>query len=395
MGEVYFKTRDKEVATIAARNALTKVSNGMTVKVIDASADVEVTLGGWALYKYINNAWVLMKTERTASVSSTTEVKQIVNSQVAANNIPMDDNIFDVYIMDMSEPSNPMVKSVLKNLPDRTADYVVSNGVISISNAEFNGHFLSYSYLHGTISQQLNSVLAAKFDKTGGIISGSIIPDVDEAYDLGSPTKKFKELHLSGNTIFLGSIALKTNSNGTFGIINPETNQAVSIAAEDNGDIVNYLTEADITQAMRDKINYLSVTGNVDLDNMKSRLEQLAAAVVLVGEWSGVGGVLPTSTKAGQSWIVTTDVTVGGVEFNAGDRVIALVDNASTTTVTDNWHKADYTDKVGSVNGKIGTVVIDKEDVGLGNVDNTADLDKPISLAVQAELDAIVSIGTY
>lgn len=40
-----------------------------------------------------------------------------------------------------------------------------------------------------------------------------------------------------------------------------------------------------------------------------------------------------------------------------------------------------------SVNGKIGLVVINKVDIGLPNVDNTSDLDKPISTATQEALD--------
>lgn len=44
---------------------------------------------------------------------------------------------------------------------------------------------------------------------------------------------------------------------------------------------------------------------------------------------------------------------------------------------------------VDSVAGKIGLVTLDKYDVGLGNVDNTADLDKPISTATQVAINAI------
>ena len=40
-----------------------------------------------------------------------------------------------------------------------------------------------------------------------------------------------------------------------------------------------------------------------------------------------------------------------------------------------------------SINGKTGAVTINKSDVGLGNVDNTSDADKPISTAVQEALD--------
>ncbi|UVG35003.1 minor tail protein [Gordonia phage ViaConlectus] len=48
------------------------------------------------------------------------------------------------------------------------------------------------------------------------------------------------------------------------------------------------------------------------------------------------------------------------------------------------------TDAVSSVNGYNGIVVLGKGDVGLGNADNTADLDKPISNAVAAALDGKV-----
>lgn len=43
---------------------------------------------------------------------------------------------------------------------------------------------------------------------------------------------------------------------------------------------------------------------------------------------------------------------------------------------------------VDSVNGETGVVVLDKTDIGLSNVDNTSDADKPISTATQTALDA-------
>jgi hypothetical protein len=43
--------------------------------------------------------------------------------------------------------------------------------------------------------------------------------------------------------------------------------------------------------------------------------------------------------------------------------------------------------RVSSVNGQTGHVVLAKADLGLGNVDNTSDVNKPVSTAVQAALD--------
>lgn len=48
---------------------------------------------------------------------------------------------------------------------------------------------------------------------------------------------------------------------------------------------------------------------------------------------------------------------------------------------------AGGTGAVESVNGKTGVVVLNKADIELGNVDNTSDLDKPISTATQLALD--------
>lgn len=42
--------------------------------------------------------------------------------------------------------------------------------------------------------------------------------------------------------------------------------------------------------------------------------------------------------------------------------------------------------EVVSVNTEVGVVVIDKADIGLGNVDNTSDLNKPISTATQTAI---------
>ena len=52
------------------------------------------------------------------------------------------------------------------------------------------------------------------------------------------------------------------------------------------------------------------------------------------------------------------------------------------------------TGAVDSVNGKTGNVVLTKADIGLGNVNNTSDLNKPISTATQTALDAKANAST-
>ena len=55
-------------------------------------------------------------------------------------------------------------------------------------------------------------------------VEGSILPDTNIAYDLGSPTNRWRDLYLSGNTIYLGNAILSTDTvSGTIAISSPPT----------------------------------------------------------------------------------------------------------------------------------------------------------------------------
>ena len=49
---------------------------------------------------------------------------------------------------------------------------------------------------------------------SGFVTGGHILPSTDNAVDLGSSTKKFRDLHLSGGTLKIGTIQLKDSSQG-------------------------------------------------------------------------------------------------------------------------------------------------------------------------------------
>ena len=71
----------------------------------------------------------------------------------------------------------------------------------------------------GTLRESNNSL----------IVSGSIIPETDSAFSLGTAEKKFKDLHLSGGTVFLDNLALSAD---------PVT-QTINIGQLDSNNIVN------------------------------------------------------------------------------------------------------------------------------------------------------------
>lgn len=73
----------------------------------------------------------------------------------------------------------------------------------------------------------------------------------------------------------------------------------------------------------------------------------------------------------------------------SGDEIIPLVQGARTSQTTARQIADLNPARVESVAGKTGAVTLTKSDVGLGNVDNTSDLNKPVSTATQAKFDAL------
>lgn len=71
----------------------------------------------------------------------------------------------------------------------------------------------------------------------------------------------------------------------------------------------------------------------------------------------------------------------------SGGNTNAKIDYATLADAIIAKLKSETDDGVLSINGKTGVVTINKSDVGLGNVDNTSDADKPISTATQAAID--------
>ena len=91
-----------------------------------------------------------------------------------------------------------------------STDYTATNGTtVVLDTGVPAGSEVVINYATAT-SEQFNP----------GAVSTSIIPDTNEAYDLGSATNKFRDLYLSGNTLVLGDTSISA-SDGELSITSP------------------------------------------------------------------------------------------------------------------------------------------------------------------------------
>jgi hypothetical protein len=134
-------------------------------------------------------------------------------------------------------------------------------------------------------------------------------------------------------------------------------------------------------------------------------LRSINSDSVIVVHSSDAGGVTSVNGQTGIVVLDKTDVGLGNVD-NTSD-VDKPVSTAQATAISDSitTHEAaldphpQYTTAaeaaaaapVQSVNSQTGIVVLTKTDVGLGNVDNTSDVDKPVSTAQATAISSAIT----
>lgn len=111
-----------------------------------------------------------------------------------------------------------------------------------------------------------------------------------------------------------------------------------------------------------------------------------------------VNGKVPTSqipaVALTEVFVVNSQAAQLALDAQEGDVAVRsdqsrsyIHNGGSAGTMADWTELATPTDAVTSVNGQTGAVTLGKADVGLGNVDNTSDANKPVSTATQTALD--------
>ena len=194
-------------------------------------------------------------------------------------------------------------------------------------------------------------------------VKGNILPDIDISYDIGSPTKRFKSIYLSNNTIYLDSFAISVSGSGSLTITDTslQPNTTVTLATTAGVDSA-------ISTAIANPINLPkaalftspSLTGNVSFSSATS-------VVGLTANMIGLEKV-PNLTKIE---ILTDIAPEGYVNFSYASSVTGLTATMVNLGNVTNQSKATMFSNPTFTGTVIGVTA---EAVGLGNVTNKSEI---------------------
>lgn len=150
---------------------------------------------------------------------------------------------------------------------------------------------------------------------------------------------------------------------------------------------------ADLAAGLATKADLAHTHAQTDITGLTTALAAKADVTALVTKADLVGGFVPQSqipavaisdflgavASQGAMLALTGQRGDWAIRTDLGTTWVLIADDPTQLA---NWHEYAYpASPVQSVAGRTGAVVLARGDVGLGSVDNTADVDKPVSTA--------------
>ena len=221
---------------------------------------------------------------------------------------------------------------------------LIKDGVIVVGHLHTNhgittGHIGEGSNLYFTDARVMTSL---------GSVSTHIIPDTDITYDLGSPTNRFRDLYLSGNTIYIGDTT-------TIGV-----NASNEVEIKD--------TQGNLKRLVVSEIDFVDSVGRskrFKIDSTSGRLATFDSAGTLTADKIDLSANSTTDLAEGSN-LYYTDARVGtylttnsyATQVYVNQKISDLIASAPSTLDTLNELAAALGDDPNfatTVSGQIGT----------------------------------------
>jgi hypothetical protein len=171
-----------------------EIANGLSNVYVNLDGNVTTSVGGVANVLVVTGTGA--NVNGTLSVSGNTDVLGIkTDNYYYANGDP---------ISFAGSYNDTNVSTFLASYGSNT---ITTTGNVDVGN-------ISATLVSGTLATAAQPNITSTGTLSGLTVAGNIVPSANVTYDLGNATNSFKDLYLSGNTIYIGTSTITANSSG-------------------------------------------------------------------------------------------------------------------------------------------------------------------------------------
>ena len=377
------------------------------------SADKTISEGQWVWFEEQNQGAFINYTLSTSGLNSSdiSDFSSAVSELLPVKNVVQGSGVsvtssggtFTVgvsglnssYISDFNSSVNDRVGNLLIAGDNIDLDYITDPASLTVSidptflnTSLVAGNGISLDYADDQLTVNISGLDASYISDFSSAVSTATQTALNSKAPLASPTFTGTVNGITKSMVGLGNVDNTSDANKP---ISTAQQTALDGKASSNhnhviGDVTDLQTALDSKQASG---NYATLTdGKVPSSQLPSYVDDVIEAANLAA--------LPVSGETSKIYVTLDSNKV--YRWSGSAYVEISPSPGSTDSVIEGSTNLYYTNSrasaaapVQSVSGKTGTVTLAKSDVGLGNVDNTSDDNKPISSATQTALDGKAS----
>ena len=306
-----------------------RTSDGNETGEIEAGMIVMVTEGA----TYADTQWKLI-TDDPITIGSTA---LIFTQNYSANSISGGSSNVTVYSnanVTISSAGTPNVLTV-------TSTGTVTSGTASVTGNVIGGNLTTVGKANiGTLEVNGNTT-----------INGHVLPLVDIAYDLGSPSQRWRSIYVSANTIDIGGATISANL----------TTGSLILTGPDGAEFILTGTSATTSDG---SFGYLSIGSNAAATSTTTGAVQVTGGMGLTGNIY-VGGVANiTGTVSGGNFYTAGNIT--GANIGSDALLSAVTLSVTGNANVGNLNTAGQVVATGNITG--GNIVTGAQVIATGNV---------------------------
>ena len=373
----YFVGNGSQLTGIAGGGSGSSIANGVSnIAIAELSGPITMRVGPTANMVVITNSAMTVDGNVTASYF-TGDGGGLSNVAVNYSNA----NVATYLPVNTSNVRGNVITGItLVRAPNIVAEQRVTVGAATIANT---------GAIQGTTVSVSGNITAATFVGSGAALTGvynnasaqaflasgtlasNIVPAGNGVYNLGTPTARFNDVYLAGNSIFLGGAEFSANSDAVV-VTNPAGGTFTLQGAGAFGQYGNSNVEAYLPTYSGDLApGNLTATGNV-------------AGAFVIGDGRFLSNVTPTSNAVVQAiQNGTSRVDIPSVNGN----IEACVDGVTTATLT--TAGISVTGNVTATEGFVGNIFTTLIDSG-DSSEITVTPDMRMLATLTVDTDAVV-----